>query len=287
MKIATPAKINLTLEIVGPRSDGYHDLKTWMLPIGLADLLGIDEADETSFFSNATELQNDSSNLIIRAIEEFARASSIKCAYRIRLEKKIPIGAGLGGGSTNAAGALRLLNRIHGNPLSDEHLHELAASLGSDVAFFLTGRSAWCTGRGEKLESRQFPTNLFVFLAKPGFGVSTAGAYRAYAELPAEKKRGESQETPWGMLRNDLEPAVFPKYVLLRVIKTWMKEQPESMFSLMSGSGSTLFAVIESREDGTRLAERFHQEFGRAIWGAVLALNPLTFEPLAEPENSP
>jgi 4-diphosphocytidyl-2-C-methyl-D-erythritol kinase len=275
MKIATPAKINLTLEIVGKRPDGYHDLATWMLPIGLADSLKIEEAGETSFTSNIPELRNDSSNLIIRAVEEFARACSIQSGYKILLEKKIPMGAGLGGGSSNAAGALRLLNRVHGHPLSEERLHGLAARLGSDVAFFLVARSAWCTRRGERLEARDFATDLCVFLAKPEFGISTAEAYKAYGQLLEEKKRGEEEKTSWGMLRNDLEPAVFPKYVLLPVIKTWLQEQPESEFSLMSGSGSTLFTVIKSKREGAVLAERFNREFGPAIWTQVTELNPV------------
>jgi 4-diphosphocytidyl-2-C-methyl-D-erythritol kinase len=274
MRIVTPAKINLTLEIVGKRPDGFHDLATWMLPIGLTDHLAIEEAPETSFTSNIPELGNDPSNLVIGAVEEFGKDASIKSAYRISLEKKIPMGAGLGGGSSNAAGALRLLNRIHGDPLSETRLHKLAARLGSDVAFFVSPKSAWCTGRGEKLEPREFPAGYYLFLAKPDFGVSTAGAYRAYANLPLDKKRGEEQKTPWGVLRNDLEPAVFPKYVLLPIIKEWMKRQAETLFSLMSGSGSTLFAVVKSRGDGELLVDRFQIEFGRTIWTTVVELNP-------------
>jgi 4-diphosphocytidyl-2-C-methyl-D-erythritol kinase len=274
MKILTPAKINLTLEIVGKRPDGFHDLATWMLPIGLADHLEIEEATQPSFTSNITELGNDTSNLIIRAVDEFRNDVSIQGGYRISLEKKIPMGAGLGGGSSNAAGTLRLLNHIHGEPLSETRLRKLAAKLGSDVAFFVSPKPTWCTGRGEKLEPREFPKGLYVFLAKPEFGVSTANAYNAYSNLQPYKKRGAEEKTPWGLLRNDLESAVFPKYVLLPIIKDWMKHQRETLFSLMSGSGSTLFAVVNSRGEGEILADRFHNEFGPAIWTAVVELNP-------------
>jgi 4-diphosphocytidyl-2-C-methyl-D-erythritol kinase len=273
MKILTPAKINLTLEIVRKRPDGFHDLATWMLPIGLVDRIEIEEASESSFSSNIPELDNDPSNLIIRAVEQFNRVTSLDTRYRIHLEKKIPIGAGLGGGSSNAAGTLLLLNRIHGNRLEPDQLYELAAGLGSDVAFFVSPKSAWCTGRGEKIEPRNFPGDLHLLLAKPGFGVSTADAYQAYAALPPEKKKGEIEKTEWGTLRNDLEPAVFQKYVLLPIIKDWLKQQPETLFALMSGSGSTLFSVVRTRADGEALVNRFHQYLGAAIWSAVVRLN--------------
>ena len=277
MKILTPAKINLTLEIVRRRPDGFHDLATWMLPIGLVDSLEIEKSSETSFSSNIFGLGSDPSNLVIRAVEAFDQATSTRASYRIRLNKGIPISAGLGGGSSNAAGTLRVLNRLHNNLLSEDRLHELAASLGSDVVFFVSPRSAWCTGRGENLEPRYFPKGLWVFLVKPGFGVSTRGAYQAYTLLPPEKKRGIEEKTRWGTLRNDLEPAVFQKYVLLLVIKDWLKRQPETLFALMSGSGSTMFSIVGSKSDGESLVNRFRHEFSANTWSTVVPLNPSAF----------
>ena len=190
MKILSPAKINLTLEILGKRPDGFHELETWMLPVGLYDELEIELASGQSFVSNVPELTGDSSNLIIRAAQLFSEASSIQAAYEIRLAKNIPIRAGLGGGSSNAGATLRLLNQIHGEPLSMVQLEAVAARLGSDVAFFVSAQSAWCKGRGELMEPRSFPTDLWICLFKPGFGVSTEGAYRAYAALPPDRKHG-------------------------------------------------------------------------------------------------
>src|SRR5207249_12308066 len=115
----------------------------------------------------------------------------------IRLEKRIPIEAGLGGGSSNAAATLRLLNQLHNCPFSMQQLERLAADLGSDVPFFIYGRSAWCAGRGEQIKPCVFPDDLRVCLFKPGFAVSTAGAYRAYSRLAPERKRGCETETPW------------------------------------------------------------------------------------------
>jgi 4-diphosphocytidyl-2-C-methyl-D-erythritol kinase len=274
MKTFSVAKINLTLEILGKRPDGFHELATWMVPVGLYDSMEIERASRPSFLSNAPELKGDSSNLVIRAAQIFNRAASIDVAYAIRLEKKIPIGAGLGGGSSNAAATLRLLNDLHNGPFRLQQLEELAASLGSDVAFFIYGRSAWCTGRGERIEPRAFPDNLWVCLFKPGFAVSTAAAYRAYAQLAGECKRGRQTDTRWGKLRNDLEPAVLPKYLFLRLGKVWLEKQSETLFALMSGSGSTTFAIVRSQADGETLQARFRAEFGERTWSAVCELNP-------------
>jgi 4-diphosphocytidyl-2-C-methyl-D-erythritol kinase len=274
MKIFSPAKINLTLEILGKRPDGFHELATWMLPVGLYDSMEIEWASRPSFISNVAELKGDSSNLVIRAAEIFNRAASIDTPYAIRLEKKIPMGAGLGGGSSNAAATLRLLNKLHNSRFPGQQLEEMAANLGSDVAFFVHGRSAWCTGRGERIKPRVFPDDLWICLFKPGFEISTAGAYRAYSQLEANRKHGQETETEWGKLRNDLEPAVLPKYLFLRLLKDWLKKQSECLFALMSGSGSTVFAIVRNRADGETVQARFRAEFGERTWTAVCPLNP-------------
>jgi 4-diphosphocytidyl-2-C-methyl-D-erythritol kinase len=274
MKISTPAKINLALEILGKRPDGFHELATWMIPVGLFDAIDIEPACESSFVSNVPELEGDRSNLIIRAAELFNQTASLETPYAICLEKEIPIGAGLGGGSSDAAATLRLLNRIHKDRFGSQQLHDLAATIGSDVAFFVEGRSAWCTGRGEKIEPRDFPEDLWICLFKPGFGVSTAGAYRAYAQLPDDLKRGREVETQWGKLRNDLEQAVLPKYPFLRLMKEWLLRQSDVMFALMSGSGSTVFAIVRSQSTGELLRLRFGKEFGEQTWSTACKLNP-------------
>jgi 4-diphosphocytidyl-2-C-methyl-D-erythritol kinase len=274
MKTLSSAKINLTLEILGKRPDGFHELATWMLPIGLCDSIEIERATQPSFLSNVPELSEDPLNLVIRAAEIFNRAAGIDTAYAFRLEKKIPIGAGLGGGSSNGAATLRLLNALHDFRFAGQQLEELAANLGSDVAFFLTSQSAWCTGRGEKIEPRVFPSDLWISLFKPGFAISTAGAYRAYAQLDSAHKRGQEVDTEWGKLRNDLEPAVLPKYLFLALLKDWLKQQSETLFALMSGSGSTIFAIVRSKAEGEILQTRFRTEFGDQTWSTVCPLNP-------------
>jgi 4-diphosphocytidyl-2-C-methyl-D-erythritol kinase len=274
MRIFTPAKINLTLEVLGRRSDGYHELATWMVPIALYDILVIEPAAKSSFESNVSELQSDITNLVMRAVDTFQTGTGKRLNYRIVLEKNIPIGAGLGGGSSDAAATLRLLNCMAGNPLSSKELLAMSAELGSDVAFFVEARSAWCTGRGEKMEPRDFSEDRWICLAKPGFLVPTAWAYQTYAKLPEQGKRGEEVETVWGSLRNDLEPAVFSKYLLLPEIKQWFQKQAETEIALMSGSGSTTFAITPSAPSANGLRDRFETEFGKNFWTFVGQLNP-------------
>ena len=246
-----------------------------MVPVALYDTLEIAPASRSSFISNVPELKGDSSNLVIRAAQLFNEATSIQTTYEIRLEKNIPIRAGLGGGSSNAGATLRLLNQLHDAPLLLGQLDALAARLGSDVAFFVFGEAARCKGRGELMEPRSFPRDFWICLFKPGFGVSTADAYRAYASLPPDRTIGKGENTIWGNLRNDLEPAVFPKYLLLPVIKDWLKKQSETLFALMCGSGSTLFAIVRNQSDGEMLRTRFRREFGEQTWTAVCQLNPV------------
>jgi 4-diphosphocytidyl-2-C-methyl-D-erythritol kinase len=274
MRMATPAKINLTLEVLGQRPDGFHELATWIIPIGLYDELAMDLSSEMTYQSNLPSLRFDRFNLIQRAIERFQEETGQTATYRIDLRKEIPIGAGLGGGSSDAAAALLLLNQLHQNALTDAKLLGLAAQLGSDVPFFLKRRAAWCTGRGEKMEIREFPHDRWVVLIKPEFGVSTAAAYSAYKALPPEEKRGPTKKMEWGLLRNDLEQAVFQKYLLLPEIKNWLEQQPETEVALMSGSGSTMFAVVKSGDDGDQVSYRFSSFFGFKFWVRVCRLNP-------------
>jgi 4-diphosphocytidyl-2-C-methyl-D-erythritol kinase len=288
MRISTPAKINLTLEILSRRPDGYHDLASWFIPVALYDMITIESAEQFEFVSDCADLVADETNLVVRAMNLFRAATGLTHQYRIEVEKRIPIGAGLGGGSSDAAATLLLLNalqsagqvalgRVGEGGLPSERLRELAAQLGSDVVFFLDRSAAWCTGRGEKIEPRSFPRDQFVCLFKPGFAVSTGAAYSTYAALPENWKKGEPIETPWGTLRNDLECAVFPKYPLLAEVKSWLLQQPETELALLAGSGSTTFAVCRTEASAIEVRDRFIAEFGETFWTFVGQLNP---EPL-------
>src|SRR6218665_3142585 len=149
-QINAPAKLNLSLRVRRKRDDGFHDIETLMVKLpGLADVLTFSEADAFSFKCDDPSVPADETNLVVKAVRAFEKATATVCAHSILLEKRVPHGAGLGGGSSDAAITLLALNDIHGNPLSREQLVGIAAILGSDIPFFLTNGAAICTGRGE------------------------------------------------------------------------------------------------------------------------------------------
>jgi 4-diphosphocytidyl-2C-methyl-D-erythritol kinase len=174
----SPAKLNLSLRVLSKRPDGFHEIETLMVKLpGLADEITILPSDQFSFTCSDPSLPTDSRNLAVKAVEALAEKTGHPQHYQIHLEKRIPHGAGLGGGSSNAATVLLALNSQLANPLSPQELHELAATIGSDVPFFLYAGAAWCRGRGEIIEAAPAPPALPIVLFKPGFSVSTADAY--------------------------------------------------------------------------------------------------------------
>jgi 4-diphosphocytidyl-2-C-methyl-D-erythritol kinase len=175
----------------------------------------------------------------------------------------VPHGAGLGGGSSDAAAALLALNGMAKRPLPAPEIARLAAELGSDVPFFLTGRAARCRGRGERVEPLPALKAMPLLLIKPGFGVPTPWAYGRWGdsrELPGISYA--AQEFEWGALVNGLERPVFEKYLILAVLKRWLLQQPESAGALMAGSGATCFAILRDKAAGPELAARVRREFG-------------------------
>ncbi len=269
MKLRAPAKVNLSLAILGKRPDGFHEIESLMAPLTLADTLEIEPLAAGSgirFSCSDATLPADEGNLAVRAARRFFEATGIPPAVAIRLEKAIPHGAGLGGGSSDAASVLAGLNRLFGAPLSAEAVQTLAAEIGSDVPFFLAGGAAFCRGRGERVEPTRLARPLPLLLVKPDFGVSTPWAYSRWKdsrELPGISYA--AQEFPWGRLVNSLERPVFEKYPFLALLKRWLLAQPESAGALMSGSGSTCFAVLKEQADGEALEARVREEFGE-VW---------------------
>jgi 4-diphosphocytidyl-2-C-methyl-D-erythritol kinase len=271
MILTAPAKINLSLSVLGKRPDGFHAIESHFVAITLADTLTLEPASDSGilFICSDATLPCDDSNLVVRAARRFFETAQMSPAVRIHLEKAIPHGAGLGGGSSDAAATLRGLNQLCGSPLAPEALHALAAELGSDVPFFLAGGSAICRGRGEIIEPVPFPTPLALLLVKPAFGVPTPWAYKRWRdsrELPGVSYAPQS--FPWGTLVNDLERPVFEKYLFLAVLKRWLLQQPEAEGALMSGSGSTCFAVLRNETEGPALEARVKEEFGD-VWACL------------------
>ncbi|NBV86630.1 MAG: 4-(cytidine 5'-diphospho)-2-C-methyl-D-erythritol kinase [Verrucomicrobia bacterium] len=264
-----PAKINLSLRILGRRPDGFHDLRSLMVPISVFDQLHIEHKDsgDLEFVCEAADIPLDDSNLVVRAVRLFCGTFGFLPRLRVELVKEIPHGAGLGGGSSDAATALLALNSVFQTELSRETMAELAAELGSDVPFFIYQSAAWIGGRGERVEPVQALPNVPLLLVKPPFGVPTPWAYKHW--MDSEEIPGvpyAAQRCVAGEVVNDLERPVFQKYFFLADLKTWLCAQPEVEAALMSGSGSTVFAVLRDKSDGYALGERLGQEFGTALW---------------------
>lgn len=266
MKVRAPAKINLSLKILGRRPDGFHGIETLMSTIRLADVLEYHPAEGSlSLTCSDPFLPVDGQNLVLRAAEGFSTATGLCPGGRIHLDKHIPSGAGLGGGSSDAAATLKMLDRHFQTELGVEKLEELAAGLGSDIPFFIRGGTAWCRGRGEIIEPAASLPSLPIALFKPPFGIDTAQAYALWS--PATPK-AEPCALDVAELVNDFEPAVFEKYILLPVLRDWLRAQPEIRATLLSGSGSTLFAILHEAADAKALFARARTLFGKTLWTA-------------------
>ncbi|HEY6070650.1 MAG TPA: 4-(cytidine 5'-diphospho)-2-C-methyl-D-erythritol kinase, partial [Chthoniobacterales bacterium] len=197
----------------------------------------------------------------------FFERTKIKSGVSIKLQKKIPHGAGLGGGSSDAAAMLTGLNQLFETKLSREELGEIAAEIGSDVPFFLFQSSALCRGRGEIVEPTKLKSRLSILLLKPSFGVPTSWAYSRWErskEIPGVSY--QPQKFDGQTLLNDLERPVFEKFVFLAQLKNWLLKQSEVNAALMSGSGSTLFAVLKDKAVGDSLANRAREELDQKSW---------------------
>lgn len=266
--LQAPAKLNLSLRILGRREDGFHALDTLMVRLpGLADEIEFSHAETFTFACSDPSVPGDESNLVVKAVRAWEAASGKSCRLRIFLKKEVPHGAGLGGGSSDAATTLIGLNQLLGEPLDQKALHSIAAGLGSDIPFFLTPGAARCTGRGEIIEPAPSPPELPVLLLKPGFGVATPDAYKRWKD--SKEIPGISygpQIFPWGELVNDLERPVFEKHRFLAEVKQWLLERPEVAGAMMSGSGSTMFAVLREGADADALAEAAKEALDPTMW---------------------
>jgi 4-diphosphocytidyl-2-C-methyl-D-erythritol kinase len=270
MQLHAPAKINLSLEIKGRREDGFHEIETLMAPLSLADRLTIERTDDregVDFSCDDVSLPNGEENLVVRAAKLFQKSAKIRGGVKISLEKKIPHGAGLGGGSSDAATTLLGLNELFATRLGKKALMELAAQLGSDVPFFIAQSAAICRGRGEIVSPAKLPSALRLLLVKPDFGVPTPSAYARWKDS-REFARADytPQEFSGVRFTNELERPVFEKFVLLAYLKTWLRQQPEVGAALLSGSGSTVFAVLRDGADADQLSTRVREEIDPKLW---------------------
>ena len=270
MQVIAPAKINLSLRVLGCRSDGFHEIETLIAPISLCDEIKIEQRSgkqEIAFRCDDPSVPKGEDNIVVRAANIFFQKTKITSGISIALKKRIPHGAGLGGGSSDAASTLLALNGLFETNLPREALGRMAEMIGSDVPFFIFRSAAVCKGRGELVTPTRLREQLSVLLLKPGFGVPTQWAYsrwRDSREIPGVSY-GAQQFTQQSLL-NDLERPVFEKFVFLAQLKTWLLKQPEVGAALMSGSGSTVFAVIRDNTDVDRLAMHAKAELDPELW---------------------
>ena len=264
------AKINLTLDILGKRPDGFHEVAMVMQTIGLHDTLTMEKTEgEIALSINVPWLKADEKNLAWRAAEIVRQECGVKGGVRMELTKRIPVAAGLAGGSADAAAVLKGMNVLYNLQLTADKLCELGAKLGSDIPFCIKGGTMLATGRGEVLTRLADMPETWVVLAKPRISVSTAWAYQNYDEQGAERhpdneaikeaiSRGNRKAVA-KLLCNVLESVTIKKYDVIAAYKEMMLEHG-AMASMMSGSGPTVFGLARNREQAEAIADVLRKE---------------------------
>jgi 4-diphosphocytidyl-2-C-methyl-D-erythritol kinase len=268
------AKINLTLDVLGRRADGYHELASVMQTVALADTLAFRSLEDgrTEFFCDVPAL-NTPENLVYRAVREVRAVTDCQRGIRIELCKQTPAQGGLGGGSSDAAAVLLALNQLWTLKLEHAQLIELAARLGSDVPFFVLGGTALVEGRGERVTALPDLPGMWVLLLKPEVAVSTPAAFRALT--PADYTDGqatarlvaairESGMLPLDGLVNALEERVCEHYPQVAECRAALKAAG-ARYVRMSGSGPTLFALFSTLEEAAPAYQKLLQQ-GRQVW---------------------
>ena len=269
--VRCPGKINWVLRILGKRPDGFHEVVTVLQAIDLWDTLTIHGSESLTMSCDSAELPTGEGNLVMRAARALARQAGIRePGATIHLQKRIPAGGGLGGGSSDAAGALLGLARIWSLSLGRDALEEIAAELGSDAPFFLTGGTALGKGRGERIDPLPFAGEVPLLLGFSPVSISTAEVYSrlgADLTLPANGVNLSGLRTlklpgnkDFGFAINDLEPVVFARWTELRSFRDCLLEEG-AIHAMLSGSGSTVFGVFEDEDGMNRAGENLTARF--------------------------
>jgi 4-diphosphocytidyl-2-C-methyl-D-erythritol kinase len=282
LSVFSPAKINLFLAITGRREDGFHNLVSLAAPLAWGDSLTLTPADRISLLCNDPNLALDESNLVFRAAAAFKSATGWLGGAEIRLEKNIPIGAGLGGGSSNAVATLKALNQLAGDIMDRNAMRKVAATLGSDCGLFVENSPVIMRGRGELTEKISEAEHVLlrgrrVLIFKPNFGVSTRWAYGQMAQDPGHYLRSDEAEArleQWrnsdqpfdeSHLYNNLEPVVFAKYPALPALHCILKERFD-LCAMMSGSGSASFAYLRQETPVAQVEACILDALGPSAW---------------------
>ena len=266
ISLKAPAKINLFLEILGKRDDGYHEIETVMQEIDLVDNLQFEEIQEgVKLKCNDKNIPSDENNLVCKAANLILNECGIKKGVLISLEKNIPVGAGLGGGSSDAAATLKALNLLWKIGLNDAELMEFAAKLGSDIPFFIKGKTALCSGRGEKITPIEVRSEMNYLVIFPHINISTATIYRNLKIdltkkiidvsffLDALKHRKLADISK--LLYNRLEEVIFATYPDLLDVKSALDHFDFCGLSV-SGSGSAFFGLCKDKQQAEAIKSK-------------------------------
>ncbi len=281
ISVLAPAKVNLFLRVLGRRGDGYHDLETWMQKIDIYDVLELElrSGNQIEFSTDDTSIPTDETNLAVRAAKSFFQASKKKKAsgLKIKLRKKIPVAAGLGGGSSDAGAVLRGLNDLFDREFSEKQLIDLARPLGADVPFFVVEHDAvFASGIGDIMHQVDSVRNCSFVLVNPGFFVSTAWVFQNLTLTSLSKnsklscfQKHKAESMSLQDLHNDLEEVTSVKHSEIKKIKSSLLLAGASNV-LMSGSGPTVFGIFEDNETVAsglnRIVGELRQEYGEKVF---------------------
>jgi 4-diphosphocytidyl-2-C-methyl-D-erythritol kinase len=251
----TPAKVNLFLEVLGKRADGYHEVETLIVAVNLYDSLEATRLGDGQLLltCNNSSIPTGPTNLVVKAAEALREATGCQLGAKLHLTKRIPHEAGLGGGSSDAALTLVMLNQLWKLQLPVAKLIELAAKLGSDIGAFLAGQAAWCTGRGEVVTPVTLPAPLHLVIVKPPFGLSTKAVY---AQHIPPSNRVTWDRNNFNHLHNRLEAPAFAAEPRVKIVHDELR-RAGSQAVLVSGSGSCVFGLAQDATDARRIATQY------------------------------
>ncbi|MFW5998859.1 MAG: 4-(cytidine 5'-diphospho)-2-C-methyl-D-erythritol kinase [Halanaerobiaceae bacterium] len=267
LQIYAPAKINLSLDIVGLRSDGYHELEMIMQEISLYDIITIEKTNKGIILeSNNKNLPTGESNLAYQAVETIFKASDLQNkGIKINIKKNIPIAAGLGGGSSDAAAVLKGINYLYNLDFTQKKLRELGSVIGTDVPFFITGGTVYASGIGQKIYQLPDISPQIILLINPDFKIKTEKIYNEYDKIKPDidvpttdlvRIIKSEKDINWNEgWNNILEPITMEKTEAIKQIKDLLKSKYKIKFCLMSGSGPTVFAILDNFKKGQKIID--------------------------------
>jgi 4-diphosphocytidyl-2-C-methyl-D-erythritol kinase len=271
LRLKSPAKVNLRLEILRRREDGYHELRTLMQKISLSDTLSVSLEKEKGIFitTNHPGLPLGKKNLVYRAAQMILKKSEYKGGLHIDIRKEIPLGAGLGGGSSNAATTMKALNQLLEIELPTKELMRIGLGIGADVPFFFLDGAAVASGIGERLKKIELP-DLWYVLINPNFEVSTRWAYQNFVLTKRHfhfNLQGfvKTPEEISSLLWNDLEGVVSHKYPQIEGMKKMLLSAGASG-ALMTGSGPTVFGVFSGKREAEKAFKKLEDKVRRRGW---------------------